>query len=1156
VQRGLLRKEGEYWSISLGANAFRLRDAKGLAYIAHLLRHPATEFHVLDLVGGIAGRSGDEEFSQSAHGLPRGDEDLEKAGIHISNLGDAGELLDDQAKSAYRRRLSELREELEEAKERGKADRAEEVEAQIDALTRELSRAVGLGGRNRRAASASERARQTVTKSIKAILEKIAQSDAMLGGVLSRGIRTGTFCSFQPDVDFPIAWEFGPAIVESNGPTQPGVESGPTRSGSAGISPAMLSVQPFSMAEQTTFVGRQTERAVIRASVDRALDGHGSLLMLGGGPGVGKTRLATEMAEYAHVQNGFRALVGHCYERDEPFPYQPFAEIIENGLAQAASLDDFRLQIGDNAAELAQLAPGLRRIFQDIQEPLELPGPQKRLYLLQSVSEALGRWARICPQLLVIDDLQWADESTLALLVYLANRISQLGITIIGTYRDEYVESNPALVRTLEELIRIGIRPLKLNGLSKPEVGLVLQGLSGRPAPEKLVQIIFEESQGNPFFVEEVYRHLIEEDRLFDAAGQFRTDIEIAEIDVPENVRLVIGRRLRRFDEDEKRILAAAAVIGRSFSFQLLTAITNIDVDELFDAIEKAQRMAIIIASSEGPETPFRFAHELVRQTLLASIASPRRQVLHAAVAGAIERLYPDAVDEYAGEIAHHLLNAGSFADSQALIHWLTQAGKRALEAAAFEQARSNFRSALRFQDSADSRQRANLLALLAVAERGLERWDAVLANLEEPLTIYLGLGDREMIGRSYAELTDALIWGGRIQKAVEMAGRGLAYLEGDTSIERVRLLDSLGHAHAAVAAYKAAEAALREALELASRLSNPKLVATVLGARSIVNFNFFRLREAADDGFGSERPGGSESPPWQRALQLRVLHQTLVFLGRPAEAARIASDLEPLAKKLGQTHSVALCTLLGAWVECGRTPDLGKFKAIIEEASKFNQDARYVFWGVLSEAQISIAEFYQGNWASALAHAQSSYRHEPGISLEGLGSGTVFRHLAYAGDRSGALAILNEPRVQSALNTQARGSWLMLALVIEGLIVLGERAQAAQLYPVARELVNTGAVALWPVFRFTHTVAGLAASAAREWEAAEDYFQAALAQAESFPHLLEQAESRRFHAMMLIDRGARGDRERARKLLLEALETYQHFQMPRHSATAQALLK
>src|ERR1700682_4383943 len=196
VQKGVFCKEGEYWTIGYGGNAFRLKDTRGLGYLAHLLRHPTVEFHVLDLFGGIANQREEDESSQSVHGLPRGAEDLEKAGIHITGLGDAGEMLDDQAKVAYRRRLSELREQSEEAKEAGTVPRAERAEQEIDALTRELSRAVGLGGRNRRAASASERARQSVTKTIKAVLERVAQGDATLGDILSRCIRTGIFCSY------------------------------------------------------------------------------------------------------------------------------------------------------------------------------------------------------------------------------------------------------------------------------------------------------------------------------------------------------------------------------------------------------------------------------------------------------------------------------------------------------------------------------------------------------------------------------------------------------------------------------------------------------------------------------------------------------------------------------------------------------------------------------------------------------------------------------------------------------------------------------------------------------------------------------------------------------------------------------------------------
>jgi len=154
-------------------------------------------------------------------------------------------------------------------------------------------------------------------------------------------------------------------------------------------------------------------------------------------------------------------------------------------------------------------------------------------------------------------------------------------------------------------------------------------------------------------------------------------------------------------------------------------------------------------------------------------------------------------------------------------------------------------------------------------------------------------------------------------------------------------------------------------------------------------------------------------------------------------------------------------------------------------------------------------------------------------------------------------LALLEKHRASLPVSgrDKIRGSWWMLLMVAEGLAMLGEQSQAGQLYPLVRELVGTGAVALWPIYRFTHTIAGMAAGAAHQWEAAEDHFQTALQQAESFPQHLELAEIRRFHAMMLLNRAAPGDRKKAQKLLREALETYSYIGMPRHSEITQNLL-
>src|SRR3984957_15165278 len=146
AQQGGFQKEGEYWAVGYDGKAFRLKDTRGLGYLAHLLRHPGAEFHVLDLVGAIASEGEEDDAGHSVESLPRNAEDLEKAGIHITRLGDAGEMLDEQAKIAYRRRLCALREELKAGKALGNVERAELAEQEIHELTRELSRPVGLGG--------------------------------------------------------------------------------------------------------------------------------------------------------------------------------------------------------------------------------------------------------------------------------------------------------------------------------------------------------------------------------------------------------------------------------------------------------------------------------------------------------------------------------------------------------------------------------------------------------------------------------------------------------------------------------------------------------------------------------------------------------------------------------------------------------------------------------------------------------------------------------------------------------------------------------------------------------------------------------------------------------------------------------------------------
>ena len=191
----VFRREGDYWSVIFDGHTVRVRDLKGMRYLARLLADPGREYHVLDLVAAETGRGAQADSSQ-APSLPR------------SALGDAGEILDARAKDAYRRRLAEIDDDIEQARATGDAERAAQADAERDFLVRELSRAFGLSGRDRRAASASERARAGVTRAVRQAITRIGEHHPQLGEHLSRTIRTGTYCAYLPDPRAPARWGF------------------------------------------------------------------------------------------------------------------------------------------------------------------------------------------------------------------------------------------------------------------------------------------------------------------------------------------------------------------------------------------------------------------------------------------------------------------------------------------------------------------------------------------------------------------------------------------------------------------------------------------------------------------------------------------------------------------------------------------------------------------------------------------------------------------------------------------------------------------------------------------------------------------------------------------------------------------------------------
>ena len=405
--------------------------------------------------------------------------------------------------------------------------------------------------------------------------------------------------------------------------------------------------------QQTSYVGREDERSELRGAMADAASGRRRICLISGEAGIGKTRLCATISLEAE-KNGFAVLVGHCSEH-EAVPYLPFVEILEGWVDRWQSPDDLREAIGEEGSELARLLPKLRRIIPGLLPQSESGAEQARRLLFNSFSNFIARRCKERPTMVVLEDLHRADDSTMALMSHLSQRLPDLPLLMIGTFRESDIDIGPGLSRTLEALIRGRLSTqIRLKALPSSEVAEMLHGLSGQAPPATVVGEIYAETGGNPFFVEELFGHLSEENRLYDSAGQFHPELKIGELEVPHNVRLVVGRRLGRLGEATRKILAVAAVIGRSFSFELLEQSAGAKAEALLDHLDEAQRAGLIRSSTQHPEARFEFSHELIRQATLAELSVARHQRLHLAVAETIERLYSNTVEDHYAELAHH----------------------------------------------------------------------------------------------------------------------------------------------------------------------------------------------------------------------------------------------------------------------------------------------------------------------------------------------------------------------------------------------------------------------------------------------------------------------------------------------------------------------
>jgi len=440
-------------------------------------------------------------------------------------------------------------------------------------------------------------------------------------------------------------------------------------------------------------VGRGRELAQLERALDSALSGRGGLVLLTGDPGIGKTTLAREFVEHAATRGAAWAW-GSCWDGGGAPAYWPWVQVCRS-LARSADPAQLREALGAGAPWIAGLLPEFREALGAPAQPSDLDSDQARFRLFDALATLLSTAADRRPLVIVLDDLHWADASSLLALEFVARALPDAPLLAIAAYRHAEAHARPELSAALGGLARAATR-LPLEGLGRDEVGQLAavraRGLGGgggeheEIAPQ-LVTAVHHASAGNPFFVDELVQLLAAQGRLHDVRAAERP------LPLPDGVRDAIRRRLAPLEPSVMQTLSAAAVIGGEFRLQTLARALNEPAGTVLAWLELPLRGGVVLAGRDPGR--FGFAHALVRDTLLESLGATRRAHLHLVVAEALEEAYADDLEPHLAEIAHHFLQAATEGGAERAVVYAARAAQRAVGQFAYEEAARLYERAL-----------------------------------------------------------------------------------------------------------------------------------------------------------------------------------------------------------------------------------------------------------------------------------------------------------------------------------------------------------------------------------------------------------------------------------------------------------------------------
>jgi tetratricopeptide (TPR) repeat protein len=580
-----------------------------------------------------------------------------------------------------------------------------------------------------------------------------------------------------------------------------------------GVSAVRSRLQAAATRGLSRFVGRDAEIEQLRRALEHARQGRGQVAAIVGEPGVGKSRLVFELT-HSHRVDGWLVLEAGSVSYGKATSYLPVIDLLKAyfRVGDRDTYREIREKVTGKILTLDRgLEPALPALLSLLDVPVEDPQwaaldpPQRRQRTLESVKRLLLRETQAQPVLLVFEDLHWIDSETQALLDSLIESLPAVRMLLLVNYRPEYCHGWGQ---------KTYYGQLRLDPLPPESTGELLEGLLGSdPSLQPLKSILVSNTEGNPLFLEESVRTLVDMNALVGERGAYRLARAVETVRVPATVQAILAARVDRLPPEEKRLLETAAVIGKDFPFALLQAIAEEPDQTLRARLDDLQAAEFVYETSLYPDLEYTFKHALTHDVAYGGMVQDRRRRLHADIAAAIERVYPDRLEEHVERVAHHSF-LGERWDTA--VAYLMRAGQKMLGRSAYRHAAATFEQALlALERLPESRERLSDELDVRLALRGslhpLTEFTRLSTNLATAADLAERLGDQGRLAQVHS-LRPALFWlTGQPDSAIDVTTR---VLQSGGLDERRRIASIIG-----LAQYHHTKGNFREALQLLARV-------------------------------------------------------------------------------------------------------------------------------------------------------------------------------------------------------------------------------------------------------------------------------------------------------------------------------------------------